>query len=940
MSDNNVAMSRPSGTVTLLFTDIEGSTALWETHEAEMETGLARHDELLRGAIEGSGGYVFKTVGDAFCAVFSSAENALEAALQAQRSLGSEIWPEPIVMRVRMGLHTGECQERDSDYFGPVVNRTARLEAVAHGGQILLSGATAVLVREVLPEGCGLIDLGEHRLKDLGVPEHVFQLTAEDLKASFPPLRSLTNPELEHNLPVELTSFIGRDKELKDIHGLVEESHLVTLTGPGGSGKTRLAMQVAADLLDGSADGVWLVDLSPLSADDQVVREVASVLGVREGGARPLFETLVESLQFRSLLLVLDNCEHIIDAVANLAETIVRQCPKVWILATSREPIAVTGERVYRVPPLGLPQSREADEDPAVLGTSEAVRLFVERVNEHRPEFGLDETNASTVASICRHLDGIPLALELAAARVSSMSLEEAERRIGQRFRLLSSRSRTGTARQHTLEGAVAWSHDLLSNEEKLLFASLSVFPASFDLPAAESVCSAAAGMDEFEVVDLVRSLVDKSLIQTEQGPSGMRYRMLETIAQFAGDRLAESPNGATKRTAEVHALYYLGFMEKSAPYLSGFDQIEWIEKLEADYDNIRTALLFLAGGQHHGLKALRMVDALRTFWRKRLGGSLGEAHDLATFALDHLQTQSVTKERCGALLSLGVVDGGLGKFGASRNSLEAGLAMARDIDASTLIAEYLCELALNFYWTGEHRNLKDTAEEALELADAIGDLNLRALAHQRMGVAELMDDPDAARRHFADALRLYGRAGNAWGISVTYLIAGNLEMVEGDLAAARFNHDASLKHAFRYGHRAILLMNLGLISFLEGDVETAGSKYRDSLQQIVRQGAFALAPGALLGLAMCSGASGNLRRSAALHGAADGITEAHGVPWQAPEAGPRERAITTLLHQMGKDAFETAYSQGHEMNPQDAVALGFRGDEEDLGVPTLAYGL
>ena len=551
------------------------------------------------------------------------------------------------------------------DYFGPSVNRAARLEAIAHGGQILLSEATAALVREALPEGCSLIDLGEHRLKDLGRPEHVFQIMAPGLEATFPALRSLDNPDLEHNLPIQLTSFIGREKEISEVLRLVDESRLVTLTGPGGSGKTRLALQVAADVLDGSGDGVWFADLSAVDAEGIVAREVASVLGVHEEAGRPLPETLVESLQYQDLLLVLDNCEHVIDAAAKLAERILRHCQKVRVLATSREPLAVSGERLYRVPPLGLPDISEAGPDPETLAGSEAVRLFVERAREHRPEFTLDAANARSVASVCRHLDGVPLALELAAARVRSMSVEEVEGHLGQRFRLLSFHSGTAVARQQTLEGAIAWSYELLNEPEKLLFVCLSVFPATFDLSATKSVCSTAAEFDEFEVVDLLESLVDKSLVQTEQGPSDLRYRMLETIAQYAADHFAEAAADGTERVKEAHALYYLRFVEEAAPFLTGSSQIEWMRKIEVDYDNVRTALTFLAANPGHGFEALRMVGALRIFWSAGLGGNRGKARDLAMAALAHPEARrSATKERSESLLSSRL---GRGNYGRCR---------------------------------------------------------------------------------------------------------------------------------------------------------------------------------------------------------------------------------------------------------------------------------
>ena len=768
--------------------------------------------------------------------------------------------------------------------------------------------------RELLAEELGIDPSPELQGLELAILNQDQELSASGT--------TQTMSAVEHNLPVQLTSFIGREREIEEIHRLVDESRLVSLVGPGGSGKTRLALQVAADLLGLSRHAVWLVDLSALRAPDQVAREVASVLGVAEEASRPLLGTLVESLKYQELFLMLDNCEHLIDAAAKVAETIVCRCPKVSVLATSRESLGVEGERIYRVPPLRLPDDVEVEQSPEGIASVEAVKLFVERAKERRPGFSLDAKNASTVVSLCRHLDGIPLALELAAAEVFSMSVEDVERRLSQRFRLLSGGSRTRSSRQQTLEGAIEWSYGLLNDREKQVFACLSVFPASFDLAAAESICAKATSIDELDVVHLVRVLVDKSLLQTEQGASGLRYRMLETIVHYAAARMAESADNLALRAREAHALHFLRFVEEAARHLTGADQIEWMTKLEADYDNIRTAGSFLAAGPGHGLEALSLVNSLRTLWWVGLGGTAGEARDLARAALAHPEAQSATKERSGALLSLGLVEGSMGEVDVARASLQAGLAMAREVGESTLAAEHLCSLAFLLYRLGENDRAKATAEEALEVAETVGDPNLRAWAHDRMGVAGQIDEPEAARLHFVEALRLYERPGDRWKISTTYNNLGNLEMIEGDLAAARSNLEAALEYAGTPRHRAIVLNNLGLINLLEGNPEPAESDHLDALRQLVRSGAFIEVPCALLGLAVCSGAVGNLERSAALHGAADAMVEAQNTPFEPFEAGLRANDIAALRQQMGESAFEAAYSRGLGMLGPDVIEL------------------
>ncbi len=534
----NRAAAIPSGTITLLFTDVEGSTRLWEAEPEAMARALRRHDELLRAAIEQAGGFVFKTVGDAFCAAFATPRAALDAAAAAQRGLAAEPWPTGRPIRVRMSLHTGVCEERDNDYFGPAVNRAARLEAVAHGGQVLISGATAELLSDTLPGGVALRDLGLHRLKDLGRPERVYQLEAEFLAADFPPLASLDNPELPNNLPGQLSAFIGREREVPEVRRLVESSRLVTLTGAGGCGKTRLALQAAAELLGEARDGVWFVDLAPLTEAGQIPDAVAAALGLTDPGGQPLLESLTESLREQEALILLDNCEHLIDDAAKLCGQLVRDCPRLRVLATSREPLGLDGEHVYRVPSLSLaPAEVEAVDEVAA---SDAVRLFVDRAQAHYSGFVLDEQAAPLVASVCRRLDGIPLALELAAARLSSMSIQQVSQRLDQRFRLLTGGSRNAMPRQQTLQAAVDWSFSLLSQSEREVLRRLSVFAGGFELEAAEVVC-AAGSVDAFDAADLLGSLVDKSLVVADRTLESVRYRTLETIRQYAAQELLRS---------------------------------------------------------------------------------------------------------------------------------------------------------------------------------------------------------------------------------------------------------------------------------------------------------------------------------------------------------------------------------------------------------------
>src|SRR5579871_4949806 len=479
----------PSGTVTFLFTDIEGSTHLWEEHPEAMRTALARHDALVRGVIERHNGHVFKTVGDAFCAAFPTASEAVHAALAAQQALISEPWPAPLTIKVRMALHTGAAEVRDNDYFGQPLNRVARLLAAGYGGQALLSQTTYDLTHDALPPSVRLKTLGAHRLRDLNRPEPVFQLLHPDLPAEFPALKSLDNVFLPNNLPQQLTSFIGREREMAEIRSLLERSRLLTLTGIGGSGKTRLTLQAAAEVLGQYPDGVWLVELASLTDPDLIPQTVASALNLTEQAARSYTQTLIDHLQAKTLLLILDNCEHLIPACARLCYALLRICPRIKILASSREGLGIAGEMTYRVPSLSLPDSKQSLPLER-LRQYEAVRLFIERAQLHKPDFTLTDQQAPALASVCHRLDGIPLALELAAARIRSLSVEEINTRLDNRFRLLTGGSRTALPRQQTLRALIDWSYDLLTDQEKRLLCRLSVFAGGWTLEAAERVCA------------------------------------------------------------------------------------------------------------------------------------------------------------------------------------------------------------------------------------------------------------------------------------------------------------------------------------------------------------------------------------------------------------------------------------------------------------------
>jgi predicted ATPase/class 3 adenylate cyclase len=586
-------MEAPSGTVTFLFTDVEGSTRLWEQSPEAMRAALARHDEIVRHAIEARGGHVFSTGGDGFAAAFARAGDALAGAADAQAGLAREQWPETAPLRARMGVHTGEAEERNGDYFGPALNKAARLMALGHGGQVLCSLATA----EVL-DNAGLIDLGEHRLRDLSAPQRVFQAGAGD----FPALRSLD--AFPSNLPAQPGAFVAREDELAEVLDAVSLSRVVTLTGVGGVGKTRLALHAAAELLPRFKDGAWLVELAPVVDPDALMEVIGRALDVPERQGHSLTASLTDFLRPKRLLVVLDNCEHVIDAVATFVGGVVSACPQVSFLATSREGLRARGERIVIVPSLGLPA---AGADADSVASADAVRLFVERAAEAKGRFTLTATNAPAVARLVRRLDGIPLALELAAARVRSLTPGELADRLDERFRLLAGGQRTAVERHQTLRRAIDWSYELLSPSEQVTLNRAAVFAGDFGLDSAETVI-AGDGIDAFDVADLLGHLVDKSLVLAEDREGVTRYRLLETIRQYAQERLEAAGEGEVVRRR--HAEEYAAFALRASSGLRGRDEVVWTERVDAELENLRVAVSWSAA-EGDADRALRIVAPL-----------------------------------------------------------------------------------------------------------------------------------------------------------------------------------------------------------------------------------------------------------------------------------------------------------------------------------------
>jgi predicted ATPase/class 3 adenylate cyclase len=743
-------------TFTLLLTDVEGSTRLWEADRQAMAGALARHDRLVSQAVADHGGRLVKAKGegDSTFSVFTSPAQAVAAALELQRVLAAEPWPLPAPLAVRVAIHAGEVPEREADFYGPVVNRCARLRAIGHGGQVLLSAAVAELVRDDLPQGAYLRDLGVHRLKDLAAPERVVQLCHPELREAFPPLRSLE--ARPNNLPVQLTSFIGRDRELAALRQQLAAHRLVTLTGMGGCGKTRLAVQAAADALDAYPDGVWLMELAPLSEPSLLEQQLATVLGIREAaatsgpGAPTLTDRLVDHLAARRTLVLLDNCEHLVAACAGLAARLVGACRELTVLATSREPLGVAGEVTFGVPPLAVDSP-----DPAQISNVEAVRLFVDRARLANPAFGLTSENAPAVASICRRLDGIPLAIELAAARTRSLTAQQLDARLGDRFRLLIGGARTALPRHQTLEAAIEWSHRLLSGPEQVLFRRLAVFAGGCTLEAAEQVCAD----DDLDVLLLVAALVDRSLLVHE--PAQGRYRMLETIRQFAWDKLVEADEAEGLRGR--HRDWCLALAE--AADFNGPAATVWLARLAVEQDNFRAALEWEGPTGDDGAERLRLGGALREFWWSQ--AQSGEGRHWLERALA-AAPDAPAAARATALLGAGLLAGEQGDAAAARTFLRQSHVLYEQLGDRRGLAQALVGLGETAMLQGRYQQARALLEQAAGEARAAGDQPLAALALNFVGnVLYLQGDWTAARPVFEQVREGFQAIGNPHGVAV-----------------------------------------------------------------------------------------------------------------------------------------------------------------------------
>lgn len=940
-------MDLHASTYTFLFTDIEGSTRYWEHQPEAMRASLERHNEILRRAIEGNGGWVFRTAGDAFHASFKTATAALAAAAEAQRKLYTQEWELEGAIRVRMALHSGEAEEKDGDYVGGSLNRIGRLISVCHGGQTLLTQATQELVRDNLPEGVTLLDLGRHRFRDLIYPERVFQAAIEGLPANFPPLKSLE--AIPNNIPTQLTSFIGRESELDRARELLSEARLLTLTGPGGTGKTRLALQAAAAELEAFPDGVWVVELASLSDPAQVIRSAAGVLNIREHPEMPIQESIKEALRSRRLLLVLDNCEHLIEACAQMADTLLRSCPELKILASSREVLGIPGETTLRVPPLSLPDiSRSISVEE--LASSEAVQLFVERAKAALPNFALNGQNAASIAAICWRLDGIPLAIELAAARVRLLKPEQIADRLDNLFRLLTGGSRTALPRQRTLEAMIDWSHDLLSEAERALFRRLSVFLGGWTLEAAEQVCTGdgQSGGDKQlamlpePTLDLLAQLVNKSLVVVDERESEARYRLLETIRQYAQNKLVDS--GEATQLRDNHLRYFKKFSDQAQAGLMGEDQPGWYDRLERDHDNFRAALDW--GQVHDPESVLEIGSNLVHFWsgrgyasegRRRLQAGLEGLEGMEREPEENLKRQKIVARALNSYGEMAIVQG---DHLAARQALERCVEILREIGESKEMVFSTSLLSLAYLFLGEIEQSQELAEEGVRLGRELGEpiglaLSLSILAQINV---RSPDGQATAREQIEESARLIRAHGNRWFSALSLLGLGIVAHLAMDLDTATRHFLESREIFLETGDQHFSNASLSYIADvarLRGEFDQATRLYQETIGGWLKLGhrggvARCLECLAFMTAAQAYGSdpevsSKVLQRAATLLGAAETIREASGAGATIDEQLEYWEQVSALRAKVEEDAqvkglFEKAWDRGRMMDLDEAL--------------------
>lgn len=818
----------PTGTVTFLFTDIEGSTTRWERHPASMQDAVARHDTLLKAVMDQYRGSVFKTVGDAFYVAFSSAHDALAAALAAQQALYAEVWPAEIApLRVRMALHTGEAEQRGNDYFGQALNRVARILSAGHGGQVLLSRATLGFVRDhTLPE-ITFRDLGMHHLKDIQHPMQIFQLLHAEMLTDFPPLKTLNlHPT---NMPPQLTPCIGRETELTEVSTLLQHPRLrlVTLIGPGGIGKTRLGLQVAANLAASFPDGLWFVELATIHSAEEVGPAILHALGHREAETQPILEQLKTRLDGQTLLF-LDSFEQVSQASPFISD-LLNSCPRLKIIITSRLALELGQEHVYHVIPLAVPDARQ-DLEPDALLNYGAIALFVQRASLAKPSFHLTKAAISTVIKICTRLDGLPLAIELVAARTAILSLQAILKRLEHQMQFFAGGEKRHSTQQQTLRGTIEWSYNLLTAHEKMLLTRLALFKSGCTFEAIEAICASLEGPD-FDLLALLNSLTDKSLLRQLEGENGEpRFRVMYIIREYALEQLRGSHEW--EELGQQHAEYYLALAEQIAPTLTGLEQKSALATLEEEHENVQAALAWEVG---HGQieRGLRMAEALGRFWWMHGHGNEGRKW------LEKLLTSEQAETAPALLRTRALVMSS--RLASSQHEYALAAQLAEQALASSLVSEDQKSICLAYsvqaevaFHRGEYAQATNFLQKSLAIQRILGDKRGCASLLNNLGNVALQQEKlDQAAKLQEESLVLFRQVGDSWAIATVLTSLGEIERRRRNYKQATVLYEESLRLCRTLGNRegiATALVSLGDLARFQAHYIQATNLYKKSL--------------------------------------------------------------------------------------------------------------
>jgi len=954
-------MKIPTGNVTFLFTDIEGSTKLAQDFPDKLQAALLLHHEILQQAIESNNGYVFEIVGDAFCCSFESADDAVKAGVDSQLSLSQVNWEEP-VLKIRIGIHSGNTEWNGKSYMGYItLARTARVMSSAYGEQIIISNTTyeqcsdrSVRIKKL---NISFRDLGERRLKDVIQPIRIYQVLSPGLREDFPPLKTLD--ARPNNLPVQLTSFIGREKEISDVKKLLAGTRLLTLLGPGGTGKTRLSLQTAADLIDEFENGVWITELAALLDPFLLPNLIMETLGIKEEPGKTPENILIDNIKKKEILLILDNCEHLIEACSALAEKLLQNSQKMKIIATSREALRCEGEITHKVLSLSHPDPAKKI-SPIQLSQYEAVRLFIERALALNPNFRVSNENAPALAQICFQLDGIPLAIELAAVRIKVLPVEKICEKLDDRFRLLTGGKRTALPRQQTLKAMIDWSYGLLTDEEKIFWRRLSVFSGGWTLTDAEEICSDEL-LNKYDMLDLTNSLVEKSIIQYME--SSFRYKMLETIKQYGYEILKDSGEGMMFKNR--HLNYYLNLCEEAVPDFNGAKARSWFRRFDEEYPNIQSALS-RAVDENLNEDGHRLAGAMTKYWDMR--GHLTEASSwlekllqnnegvsklliantyrnagmFATqqgknlIALKFIEESLLIYRELGdknglsiSLNTLGLIESDLGNLKRSRSILEENLKIKRELNQELGISSALNSLGLIVLAEGDTENAEKYFRESFDIAKKIENDEYIGIGLNNLGqVYAIRGDYEKSKIYFDEGLKTDRETGNKNGMCISLINIGVLALQNDDYKTAQDYLEEALTLSREIGNNIgylYSLVSLGQLSFKKEEMTMAKKYFDDCLASQIEFTEIKSFTLAVTGIAELKLLDGEFETAVRLIGALKAKLDSTGAYLEDEVNSKIKEILNTAELNIGKEKTLEEFEKGKSLSDKDAIELAMR---------------